>query len=382
MLKSGKLKSNLKTLTSPLQRYQQDLDQGILLPDSSQLMAVDELQAVFEALLLKREHGERTTFFGKIKSTFCSDEEPPILGLYLWGGVGCGKTYLMDLFYQCLPNERKMRIHFHRFMLMVNERLNAQKSLKNPLQKVALGIAQEVDIICFDEFFVTDIGDAMILAGLLEALFNLDVSLIATSNIEPKRLYENGLQRQNFLPAIKLLAEHTKVINVDGGIDYRLRSLKQAEIYHSPLREASETMMFENFKSLSVGLNTVEGGTIEIQGRKILSRHRAEDLVWFDFESICGGPRSSADYVEIAQLFHTVLISSIPKLDGYNDDKARRFVSLVDEFYDHKVKLIISAAIGLQDIYQGDELKFVFKRAKSRLLEMQSYEYLALEHKA
>jgi cell division protein ZapE len=370
----------LKTLTSPLQRYQQDTDQGILMPDASQLMAVEELQIVFETLLLKRERGQKTTFLSKVKSTFFSTESPPIKGLYFWGGVGRGKTYLMDLFYQCLPGERKMRMHFHRFMLMVNERLNAQTSLKNPLQAVALEIAQEVDIICFDEFFVTDIGDAMILAGLLETLFNSGVSLIATSNIEPKRLYENGLQRQNFLPAIKLLEQNTKVVNVDGGVDYRLRSLKQAEIYHSPLGEESETMMLENFKSLSAGLNTVEDGTIEIQGRKILSRYRAEDLVWFDFESICGGPRSPADYVEIAQLFHTVLISDIPQLDAYSDDKARRFVSLVDEFYDHNVKLIISAAIELQDIYHGDELKLVLERAKSRLLEMQSHEYLALEH--
>ena len=382
MSKSGKLKSNLKTLTSPLQRYQQDMDQGILMPDAAQLMAVEELQAVFETLLLKRERVPKTTFFSKVKSTFFSTKSTSLKGLYFWGGVGRGKTYLMDLFYQCLPNERKMRMHFHRFMLMVNERLNAQTSLKNPLQAVAIEIAQEVDIICFDEFFVTDIGDAMILAGLLETLFNSGVILIATSNIEPKRLYENGLQRQNFLPAIKLLEQHTKVVNVDGGVDYRLRSLKQAEIYHSPLGEESETMMLEYFKSLSAGLNTVEDGTIEIQGRKILSRYRAEDLVWFDFESICGGPRSPADYVEIAQLFHTVLISGIPQLGAYSDDKARRFVSLVDEFYDHKVKLIISAAIELQDIYHGDELKFVFERAKSRLLEMQSHEYLALEHTA
>ena len=372
----------MKTLISPLQRYQQDIDQGILMPDASQLMAVEELQLVFDALLLQRDHLKKASLFNNIKSIFSSTKRSTVNGLYFWGGVGRGKTYLMDLFYQCLPKERKMRMHFHRFMLMVNERLNAQTSLKNPLQAVALEIAQEIDIICFDEFFVTDIGDAMILSGLLETLFNSGVCLIATSNIAPKGLYENGLQRQNFLPAIKLLEEHTKVINVDGGVDYRLRSLEQAEIYHSPLGKASEAMMLENFRSLSAGLNTVVDGTIAIQGRKIPSRYRAEDLVWFDFDNICGGPRSPADYVEIAQLFHTVLISDIPQLDAYSDDKARRFVSLVDEFYDHKVKLIISAATPLATIYQGDELKFVFERTKSRLLEMQSHEYLALEHTA
>lgn len=370
----------MKTLTQPIQRYQQDISQGNLRPDAAQLRAVEELQAVFDALLLKRQGEEQTTFLGKIKSAFVSAESPALTGLYFWGGVGRGKTYLMDLFYQCLPNERKMRMHFHRFMLMVNKRLNAQAKLKNPLQAVAQSIAKEVDIICFDEFFVTDIGDAMILAGLLETLFNSGVTLIATSNIEPKHLYENGLQRQNFLPAIKLLEQHTKVINVDGGIDYRLRSLEQAEIYHSPLGKESEAIMFESFTRLCTGLNTVADGTIEIQGREIPTRYRAEDLVWFDFESICGGPRSPADYIEIAQLFHTVLISDIPQLDSSNDDKVRRFVSLVDEFYDHKVKLIISAATVLRDIYHGNELKFAFKRTESRLLEMQSHEYLALEH--
>ncbi|MFL2840411.1 MAG: cell division protein ZapE [Pseudohongiellaceae bacterium] len=365
---------------NPIQRYQEDISQGNLTPDASQLMAVKELQVVFETLLHRRQQVRHTTFLGKVFSALFATETPSIKGLYLWGDVGRGKTYLMDLFYQCLPRERKMRIHFHRFMLMVNKRLNAQASFKNPLQRIALSIAQEVDIICFDEFFVTDIGDAMILAGLLETLFNSGVTLIATSNIEPECLYENGLQRENFLPAIKLIEQHTKVVNVDGGIDYRLRSLEQTEIYNSPLGRKSENIMLESFKSLSAGLNTIKEGTIEIQGRKILCRYRTEDLVWFNFENICGGPRSPADYVEIAQLFHTVLISDIPQLDGHSDDKVRRFVSLVDEFYDHKVKLIISGAVLLEDIYQGHDLRFLFERTKSRLFEMQSHEYLALEH--
>lgn len=359
-----------------MQRYQEDMAQGNLMPDAAQLMAVEELQSVFEALLKKRNKAAQTSFLKR----FIAAKSSTIKGLYFWGGVGRGKTYLMDLFYQCLPDERKMRMHFHRFMLMVNKRLNANAKIKNPLQKVASGIAQEVDIICFDEFSVTDIGDAMILGGLLETLFNSGVTLIATSNIEPNRLYENGLQRQNFLPAIKLLEQFTKVVNVDGGIDYRLRSLEQAEIYHSPLGEKAEALLLESFNRLSAGLTTVANDTIEIQGREILCRYRVEDLVWFDFESICGGPRSPADYIEIAQLFHTVLISDLPPLDASKDDKARRFVSLVDEFYDHKVKLIISAETKLEDIYQGQELRFVFERTKSRLLEMQSHEYLSLEH--
>ena len=359
-----------------MQRYHQDMAQGNLLPDSAQLMAIEELQKVFDALQKRQGKASSTSFMKR----FFSEKYLPVKGLYFWGGVGRGKTYLMDLFYQCLPDERKMRMHFHRFMLMVNKRLNANVKIKNPLESVALEIAEEVDIICFDEFFVTDIGDAMILGGLLETLFNSGVTLIATSNIEPNRLYENGLQRRNFLPAIKLLEQHTKVVNVDGGIDYRLRSLEQAEIYHSPLGAEAEALMLASFNRLGAGLSTMANGSIEIQGRKIACRYRAEDLVWFDFESICGGPRSPADYIEIAQLFHTVLISGLPQFDASSDDKARRFVSLVDEFYDHKVKLIISAESKLDDIYQGRELKFVFERAKSRLLEMQSNEYLALEH--
>ncbi len=191
------------------------------------------------------------------------------------------------------------------------------------------------------------------------------MTLIATSNIEPSRLYENGLQRRNFLPAIKLLEQNTKIVNVDGGIDYRLRSLEQAEIYHSPLGEEAEAILLASFNRLSAGLETMADGTIEIQGREISCRFRAEDLVWFDFNSICGGPRSPADYIEIAQLFHTVLISDLPQMDGSSDDKARRFISLVDEFYDHKVKLIISAASNLEDIYQGQELRFVFRERKA-----------------
>jgi cell division protein ZapE len=359
-----------------MQRYQQDLAQGNLLPDTAQLTAVEHLQKVFEALQKNRSKAAQMSFLKR----FFLGRVSPVKGLYFWGGVGRGKTYLMDLFYQCLPAERKMRMHFHRFMLMVNKRLNANESTKNPLESVASDIAKEVDVICFDEFFVTDIGDAMILGGLLETLFNSGVTLIATSNIEPGHLYENGLQRRNFLPAIKLLEQHTKVVNVDGGIDYRLRSLEQAEIYHSPLGEEAEALMLASFNRLSAGLSTMADCTIEIQGREISCRFRAEDLVWFDFEGICGGPRSPADYIEIAQLFHTVLISNVPQLDASSDDKARRFISLVDEFYDHKVKLIISAEVKLDNIYQGRELKFVFERAKSRLLEMQSHEYLALEH--
>ncbi len=367
----------LSTSLSPLERYRQDINQKLLSPDPAQAAAVDALQEVFIGLSQRRRVSTKKL---PLLGSLFSGKRPALQGLYLWGGVGRGKTYLMDLFYQCLPEQRKMRRHFHRFMLMVHRQLNTQRNQKNPLQKVAQEIARDIDVICFDEFSVNDIGDAMILAGILESLFYEGVTLIATSNIEPARLYENGLQRANFLPAIALLEQHTRILRVDGGIDYRLRSLEQAEIYHSPLGTDAEQQLRESFEHLSAGLETVSGGSIEIQGRQIPIRQRAEDLVWFDFSAICGGPRSTADYIEIAQLFHTVMISNVPVMDGYSDDKARRFINLVDEFYDHKVKLIVSAADTLERLYQGSELAFVFERTRSRLLEMQSHDYLALEH--
>jgi len=367
----------LSTSLSPLERYRHDINQKLLSPDPAQAAAVEALQEVFITLSQRRRAANKKL---PLLGSLFTGKRPALQGLYLWGGVGRGKTYLMDLFYQCLPEQRKMRRHFHRFMLMVHRQLNAHRNQKNPLQKVAQAIARDIDVICFDEFSVNDIGDAMILAGILESLFSEGVTLIATSNIEPARLYENGLQRANFLPAIALLEQHTRILRVDGGIDYRLRSLEQAEIYHSPLGLDAERLLRESFEHLSAGLETVSGGNIEIQGRQIPIRQRAEDLVWFDFPAICEGPRSTADYIEIAQLFHTVMISNVPVMDGYSDDKARRFINLVDEFYDHKVKLIVSAADTLERLYQGNELAFVFERTRSRLLEMQSHDYLALEH--
>lgn len=307
-------------------------------------------------------------------------KKPVIQGLYFWGGVGRGKTYLMDLFFHCLPGERKMRMHFHRFMQMIHTELHLHRGKTDPLKIIAQGMAQRTDIICFDEFYVSDIGDAMILANLLDPLFSLGVILVATSNIEPVRLYENGLQRKKFLPAITLLETHCKVLHVDGGLDYRLRSLEKAEIYHFPLGSAAESAMADCFQNLSAGLATEENILLEILGRHIKARSWAEGLVWFEFEDICGGPRSAADYIEIARLCHTVLISNVPVLDSSVDDIARRFISLVDEFYDHNVKLVISALSPLELIYAGSELTFAFERTRSRLQEMQSHGYLAREH--
>lgn len=363
---------------SPRERYRHDLAQGRIRPDPAQAEALERLQSLHEALRDWRER--RRGLLARLRRTLGTSAAPP-RGLYLWGGVGRGKTYLMDLFFHCQPGGRQLRMHFHRFMRMAHQRLNARRGEKDPLARVAAGIAREADLICFDEFFVSDIGDAMILANLLEALFAEGVVLVATSNIEPARLYENGLQRQRFLPAIALIERHCEVLNVDGGTDWRLRSLEKAEIYHSPLGPGAEALMQASFRDLSAGLEAEEGAVLEILGRPVKARCLAEDLVWFEFRELCGGPRSAADYIEIAQLFHTVLLSNLPVLDAAADDAARRFISLVDEFYDHGVKLIVSAAAPLESLYRGRDLAFAFERTRSRLLEMQSHEYLVRPHR-
>ena len=363
----------------PLLIYQQDLARGIIVEDAAQLQAVGELEPIHQYLLQKWQSPESYWQKLKQKMGLYNVHAPP--GLYIWGGVGRGKTYLMDLFYHSLPSSRKMRMHFHRFMLMVHQRLGAEKGHSNPLVQVAHGIAKDVDIICFDEFFVSDIGDAMILANLLEALFSLSVILVTTSNIVPDKLYEYGLQRQKFIPAIALIKQHTKVINVDGGIDYRLRSLNKAAVYYYPFSNENDVALSVLYKKLTGGQYSEVGKILDIQGRLVKTKCWSEGLVWFDFETLCGGPRGSADYIELAQQFHTVFISDIPILYESSDDKARRFITLIDEFYDHNVILIVTAATDLENLYQGQDLSFPFARARSRLLEMQTKEYLGSPHK-
>jgi cell division protein ZapE len=289
----------------------------------------------------------------------------------------------MDTFFDSLPFERKSRTHFHRFMQRVHTDLRQLEGQKNPLDAIAKKYAAEACIICFDEFFVSDITDAMILGGLFERLFAEGVSLVATSNIVPESLYLNGLQRARFLPAIALLEEHTEIVNVDGGVDYRLRVLEQAELYHCPLDAAADGSLNQSFENLAPDLDeVVDGEAVEINGRSIVSKRCCEDVVWFDFPDICLGARSQNDYIEIAKIYHAVLISNVPQMGRENDDAARRFINLVDEFYDSGVKLILSAEVPIFEIYTDGNLSFEIERTKSRLLEMQSHEYLAKEHKA
>lgn len=367
-------------MTSPLQRYQRDLKKEGFRKDGAQEQAVLKLQQLFHDLV-----SHTPTKAGGLFARFLpSGKNPliPVKGLYFWGGVGRGKTYLMDNFYESLPFEQKMRAHFHRFMRRVHQDLKDLKGEKNPLEKVADRIAADARVICFDEFFVADITDAMILGTLLQHLFDRGVSLVTTSNIVPDGLYKDGLQRQRFLPAIELLKKHCEVVNVDGGVDYRLRALERAEIYHSPLDGAAEGALQSAFKDLVPAAGEMRNNVnVKIEGRTIPARFIGEDVVWFDFKALCDGPRSQNDYIEIAREFHAVLVSDVPQLTASMEDQARRFINLVDEFYDRGVKLILSAAVTLEEIYAGSRLAFEFERTRSRLLEMQSHDYLARPHK-
>ena len=301
-------------------------------------------------------------------------------GLYLWGGVGRGKTYLMDLFFETLPHERKMRIHFHRMMRDVHARMNALENKEDPLQAVADQIAADIDVLCFDEFFVSDIADAMILGRLLEALFSRGVILIATSNTPPRDLYKNGLQRQRFLTAIAALEKHTSVVELDAGTDYRLRLLEAAGTYLVSDEDAPAKL--QQFFNDMASCDATRNEPIEVLGRHIQTVVKARGIAWFDFFAICDGPRSQEDYIDIARWYPTVIISDVPILNSTLENQARRFVALVDEFYDRKVKLVLSAAAGPEALYQGSRLEFEFQRTTSRLIEMQSSTYLHAPHLA
>ena len=363
-------------MKGPLDKYRDGIDRDEYQHDEAQEAALVLLQELFKQLTA--ESAGSRGFLGRLFGREITRE--PVKGLYFWGGVGRGKTFLMDLFYETLPFGEKRRLHFHRFMREVHQQLHELQGTSNPLDTIAAKFAQQSRVICFDEFFVSDITDAMLLAGLLEGLFERGVTLVATSNVVPDNLYENGLQRSKFLPAIALLNTHTRVYNMDGGVDYRLRALESAEIYHSPLDEAAEQGLSAAFYSISPDEGR-EAVSLPIEGRDIATRRCGDGVAWFDFPMVCDGPRSQNDYIELARLFQTVLIGKVPRFDEKREDQARRFISLVDEFYDRNVKLIISAETTILDLYHGQQVKFEFARTESRLQEMQSKEYLARQHK-
>jgi cell division protein ZapE len=362
---------------TPLQRYQADLLREDFHADAAQENAVRCTQHLFEKLLADGNNGD--SFFEKIRQKFQKDKANFTKGLYFWGGVGRGKTYLIDSFYDSLPIKEKQRIHFHRFMQMVHKQLGNLKEVTDPLQVVADNIASETEVLCFDEFHVSDITDAMLLGGLLKALFERGVVLVTTSNEAPDQLYWDGLQRERFLPVIDLIKKYTEVVNVDSGVDYRLSYLDKAEIYHSPSDDKAIEMLEIYFDHIAPSEAT-QAMPVEIEGRTIETIRLADGVVWFDFDAICDGPRGPADYIEIARLFQTVLISEIPAMDEMTNDKAKRFMTLVDEFYDRNVKLIVTAEEQPSKLYTGKRLAKPFLRTISRLEEMHTHDYLAKQH--
>lgn len=302
-----------------------------------------------------------------------------VKGLYLWGGVGRGKTFLMDLFYENVAITEKKRLHFHRFMHWVHSELTQRQGEKNPLNSIAKQFAKDVKLVCFDEFFVSDITDAMLLAGLFQALFAEGITLVATSNVEPVNLYRNGLQRERFLPTISLIEKHCKVSYFDSKQDHRLRQLEQAELYYWPDDKGNRERFEQSFHQLAPE-EALVNTTMTIEGRPIPVERLASDVAWFTFAALCGGPRSQVDYIELSRLLHTVFISDVPQMDASNEDEARRFIALIDEFYERKVKLILAAEVSIEQLYQGDRLVFEFERTVSRIIEMQSVAYLARAH--
>ena len=302
-------------------------------------------------------------------------------GLYVWGGVGRGKTWLMDLFFQSLPFRDKQRSHFHRFMQSVHDELKKHKETADPLERVADRLAQRARVLCFDELFVTDIADAMLLGNLFRGLFKRGVTLVATSNVAPDELYKEGLQRARFVPAIRLLKEHTQVVHMDGGADYRLRLLERAHTWFDARETGSAAQLEKLFDAIAAEPGATDT-TLILNHRRLRAHRHADGAIWFAFKELCDGPRGQADYIEIARCYHTVFLTDVPVFGPDAENAARRFISLVDEFYDRAVKLVISAAAPVTDLYRGAKLTFEFERTKSRLIEMQSQAYLARPHQA
>ena len=358
--------------------YRRELREHGYQSDPSQLAAVAVLADLRQRLI--RRHRTRNKGVQALRRVLRRAPRPPETGVYLWGGVGRGKTWLMDMFYESLPFTQKRRRHFHRFMQDVHNGLKENAGHQAPLDRVADGIAAGIEVLCFDEFFVSDIADAMILGTLLAALFERGVTLVATSNSPPDELYRDGLQRQRFVPAIELIERHTLVLAVDGGTDYRLRRLTRAGTYFLTTAAGSDARLAALFRDLTHG-GTAQGGSIQIAGRKIPVVASDPLAIWFEFAAVCDGPRGSEDYIEIGRTWPTVLVEHIPVLTAERENAARRFIALVDELYDRRVNLVLSAAAPLPQLYQGERLQFEFQRALSRLTEMQTPEYLSQPHR-
>ncbi|WP_181240454.1 cell division protein ZapE [Enterobacter ludwigii] len=368
---------------SPASRYQLALNEGTHQPDDVQREAVNRLDTIYQELTAKPAESEQSGGLKAALGRLLGKKEPqthaPVRGLYMWGGVGRGKTWLMDLFYLSLPGTRKQRLHFHRFMLRVHEELTALQGKSDPLEIVADRFKAETDILCFDEFFVSDITDAMLLGGLMKALFARGITLVATSNIPPDELYRNGLQRARFLPTIDAIKQHCDIMNVDAGVDYRLRTLTQAHLWLSPLNDETTQQMDKLWLALA-GAKRAHAPELEINHRPLQTLGVENQTLAVSFATLCVDARSQHDYIALSRLFHTVMLLNVPVMTPLMESEARRFIALVDEFYERHVKLVVSAEVPLYEVYKGERLKFEFQRCLSRLQEMQSEEYLKLQH--
>ena len=360
------------TPLSPAERYAQALASGQFMPDDAQAQAVHELERVWQELI-QRYKASKKAF-----RRFRRQTAPQ--GVYMWGGVGRGKTWLMDQFYDSIPFRRKTRMHFHHFMQHVHRELNKLSGQRNPLDSVADQIYKDAVVICFDEFFVSNVTDAMILSDLFQKLFHRGITLVATSNIAPDGLYKNGIHRDRFIPTIEMVKKHCQVLNVDAGVDYRLRVLKQAQLFKSPLTHDNQNWMAQRFSALS-NTQHYSSEPIIINQRIVETIAHTEDVLWCEFSELCFKPRSPADFIEIANIYNTVLVSNVPHLTDFLSEGTRRFIYLVDEFYDRGVKLLLTSEDSIIEIYQGEKLAFEIERTRSRLLEMQSDDYLNEEHR-
>lgn len=349
----------------------QALDRGLVL-DPSQRAAIGQLQRLHDELLQPHPFRHISLLRHLVKPR-------PVRGLYLWGAVGRGKSFVMDAFFACVPLEQKQRLHFHHFMQEIHTRLALLKGQAYPLARVAHEISRHVRLLCLDEFHITDITDAMLMRGLLQGLFDHGVAVVLTSNAHPDALYRNGLQRGQFLSTIALIKERMEVVHLDGGRDYRLSTLEQAGVYHTPLNEGAEQALEAIFREQAGGEGE-QGAKLQVAGRIIVARYQGPGVAWFDFGELCGGPRSKADYIELAGRFHTLLLSGVPQFGNQSLAQAKRFLWLVDEFYDRRLKLILSAAVPLAQLGQAAMFDGEFERALSRLAEMQSHDYLAQVH--
>ncbi len=357
---------------SVTQAYEAELKKRGYTSDPAQLRAVEALQRCADEWAAFKE--KRSNAFKKLIN------RPDIpKGVYMYGGVGRGKSFLMDCFFNSVPLTRKTRLHFHEFMREVHRELADLQGTVNPLDELGKRMAKRYRLICFDEFHVADITDAMILHRLLDALFKNGVGMVTTSNFTPDGLYPNGLHRDRILPAIALLKSHMQVISVDNGTDYRRRTMEKVQMYHTPLGEAADAAMDQAFSELAEAKD--ESPVLNIEAREIKARRKAGGVVWFDFKTLCGGPRSQNDYLELATQFHTVMLSDVPQMFIRHASEARRFTWLIDVLYDRRCKLIMSAAVAPELLYTEGPLAHEFPRTASRLNEMQSAEFLAQERR-